>query len=736
MKWLSANGTAMSDDRKTSQSYEHTNQDGGRPGGPLGDPPDVEHGDVYRLLVDSVQDYAIFALDVGGHILTWNAGARRIKGYTRDEIVGKHFSIFYPPEDVAAGKPQWELEVAAAEGRVEDENWRVRKDGSRFWANVVISALRDPRGHLLGFGKVTRDLTARRAMEEALSKSEERFRLLVQGVKDYAIFMLDTTGHIETWNEGAEKLKGYTAAEIVGKHFSIFYPQKDLDSGKPARELTIAAETGRYEEEGWRVRKDGSQFWANVLITAIHDARGQLIGFAKVTRDLTERRANEQEARDAAARLAAEEAEGRALASQADELRRLNTELEALAREERSLRDLAEAIAAATRIPDLMHQIAQGAVAMSNAAGAYVEQVVVPEKEVEVVAAAGTSTPLPGRRVAYPGSLTEEIIKRREPIFLARMEGVGTAMAPYLAEHCSGCSLLVVPLIGQKDALGALALVRSADEPPFEERIVARAKTLGNLASITLQRLAALSESERRRTEAEAAVRQRDEVMSIVSHDLRNPLTTISMSASLLRDSDIELSAGDEMKQLEVIARSAHRMNRLIQDLLDVTRMEGGRFTINRACEDLHAIVSEACEAFRPLTTDKSLALNCHVDPDVPKILVDRDRILQALSNFLTNAVKFTPTGGKITVRVDAVANGTEVQFEVSDTGPGIEADHLPHVFDRFWQAKRTAYLGSGLGLAIAKHIAEAHRGRVGVDSEVGRGSTFRLVLPVSPECR
>jgi PAS domain S-box-containing protein len=255
-----------------------------------------EGSGLYRLLVDSVQDYAIFALDVSGRILSWNAGAQRLKGYRPEEIIGMHFSVFYPPAVVAAGKPAWELEVAARDGRVEDEGWRIRKDGTRFWANVVITALRADSGALVGFAKVTRDLTERRAGEEALRLSEERFRLLVQNVKDYAIFMLDPQGRVASWNDGAQRINGYTAEEIVGRHFSAFYPAADVAAGKTRMELEVASREGKYEEEGWRVRKDGSCFWASVLITALRGESGDLIGFAKVTRDLTERRAAQERA--------------------------------------------------------------------------------------------------------------------------------------------------------------------------------------------------------------------------------------------------------------------------------------------------------------------------------------------------------------------------------------------------------------------------------------------------------
>jgi PAS domain S-box-containing protein len=252
----------------------------------------------FRLFVQSVQDYAIFLLDPQGHISSWNGGAERIKGWSADEIIGQHFSVLYLLEDVAAGKPARELEIAVEQGRLEDEGWRVRKDGTRFWANVVITALFDEQRRLRGFGKVTRDMTERRNAVEALRESEERFRLVVQSVQDYGIFMLDQGGHISSWNTGAERIKGWSAAEAIGRHFSMFYPPEDVAAGKPARELKIAVEQGRLEDEGWRVRKDGTRFWANVVITALFDEQRRLRGFGKVTRDMTERRNTEQALRE------------------------------------------------------------------------------------------------------------------------------------------------------------------------------------------------------------------------------------------------------------------------------------------------------------------------------------------------------------------------------------------------------------------------------------------------------
>jgi PAS domain S-box-containing protein len=248
----------------------------------------------YWTLVQAIEDYAIFLLDATGRIVSWNAGAQKLKGYAANEIIGQHFSRFYTEEAVARGWPTYELQQASLKGRFEDEGWRVRKDGTTFWSNVIITAIRNDAGILTGFAKITRDLTAQREYVEALRQSEERFRLLVDNVKDYAIFMLDPEGYVVSWNTGAARIKGYKREEIVGQHFSVFYVPEEAAAGKPARELAIAQQVGRVEDEGWRVRKDGTTFWANVNITAVYDESKRLRGFAKVTRDLTERRQREE----------------------------------------------------------------------------------------------------------------------------------------------------------------------------------------------------------------------------------------------------------------------------------------------------------------------------------------------------------------------------------------------------------------------------------------------------------
>ena len=251
---------------------------------------DSTTSDPFKLLVQSIVDYAIYMLDPKGFVTSWNAGAERIKGFQTDEIVGQHFSRFYTDEDREAGMPQKVLDTARREGKFAGEGWRVRKDGTRFWASVVVDRINDEQGKLIGFAKITRDMTEQREAQQALLEAERSFRILVQGVTDYAIFMLDPEGRVTSWNAGAQRIKGYAPDEIIGEHFSRFYTAEDVEAGASNRAIETARRAGRYEAEGWRVRKDGTRFWASVVLDAIRDEDGKLIGFAKITRDMSDKR--------------------------------------------------------------------------------------------------------------------------------------------------------------------------------------------------------------------------------------------------------------------------------------------------------------------------------------------------------------------------------------------------------------------------------------------------------------
>ncbi|CAN5774529.1 ATP-binding protein [soil metagenome] len=501
----------------------------------------------FRLLVTSVRDYAIFMLDTQGHVLTWNAGAERFKGYTAAEIVGSHFSRFYPPEALSQGMPEREIEIAQRVGSFEDEGWRVRKDGSLFWANVILTAMRDQSGTLVGFAKITRDLTQRRSHEEALRQSEERFRLLVEGVSEYAIFMLDINGRVATWNIGAQRIKGYTADDIIGNHFSIFYPPEAKDAKWPEHELEVAEAKGSIVDTGWRVRKDGTTFWANVTITAMRDQGGRLVGYAKLTRDLTE------------------------------------------------------------------------------------------HKRVEAI---------------------EEASQQREEILDAE---------------------------------------RSA------------------------------------RMAAQRATRIKDEFLATLSHELRTPLNAIlGWTQVLLRAQSP--TAAEQRRAFEVIDRNARAQAQLIDDLLDLSRIMTGKIRLDLHQLSMNDIVQSAVDSALPSAETKNIRLRSLLDSSGVTVSGDSSRLQQVVWNLLTNAIKFTPKGGQVQVLLQRV--NSHIELSVADTGIGIPKSFLPLVFDRFSQGDGSSsrtYGGLGLGLAISKQLVELHGGSIRAASPgEGEGSTFFVELPVS----
>ena len=504
--------------------------------------------DRFRLLVESVRDYAIFMLDPDGIVLTWNAGAERFKGYAAHEIIGQHFSRFYPAEALERGYPAHELEVAKATGVFEDEGWRVRKDGSLFWANVVITAVRNSHGELLGFAKVTRDLTQRRAHEEDLRRSEERFRLLIEGVAEYAIFMLDPNGRVATWNVGAERIKGYTASDIIGQHFSIFYPEDARASGWPEHELQEASEKGSFVDNGWRVRKDGTTFWANVTITALRDDAGQLLGYAKLTRDLTES-------------------------------------------------------------------------------------------------------------------------KRIEAIELANQQ--------------------------REEMLDAERNARMA---------------------------------------AQRATRIKDEFLATLSHELRTPLSAILGWTQVLLRGDTPKGPDEQKRAVEVIDRNARAQIQLIDDLLDLSRIMTGKIRLDLHQVSLGSVVKAAVDSALPAAEAKNIRLKSILGSSQDIVSADSARLQQVVWNLLTNAIKFTQKGGQVQVLLQRV--NSHLELSVSDTGIGIPANYLPYVFDRFSQRDSSttrAFGGLGLGLAICKQLVELHGGSIKAASQgEGMGATFSVQLPLS----
>ena len=689
-----------------------------------------EMGALHRLLVESVRDYAIFALDPQGYILSWNAGAERFKGYTAEEIIGKHFSIFYPEEKVEEHFPEYELREAARTGRFEDEGWRLRKDGTRFWANVVITALRDESGQLLGYAKVTRDLTSRREAEDALRLSEARFRLMVQSVKDYAIFMLDPTGHVATWNEGAQRIKGYSAEEIIGQHFSIFYPREKQEEHFPDYELREAARVGRFEDEDWRVRKDGSTFWANVVITALRDHEGRLVGFGKVTRDLTERRASETRAIEDARRVAAEE-----VARRAADVSRARTE---------QLLALTSALSAAHTIPEIAHVIFRdgvpaigadaGAFGVLDATGRHLRIIDMQgyEERPERLYSVLISAPLP---------LTEAVREGRPVVCRSRAERDARfpATADLLARYET---TVVLPLASRGRNVGALAthwIAGEATGEPLAPELLSFVQAFAQQCGQALER-AQLYEAERRarhdaeeaRVRADEANHTKGQFLAAMSHELRTPLNAIGGYTQLM-----ELGVGGPVseknrEQLARIRRSQQHLLGIINDLLNFSRIDAGQISYDLTAVPLREVLDSVAPMIEPQAKAKAIAFESTGCPPDAIAWADRAKVEQILLNLLSNAVKFTGPGGRVKLGC-ARADDQEVELTVQDTGSGIPTDQFERIFEPFVQVGRTLaapHEGTGLGLAISRDLARAMGGNIRVQSTVDIGSTFVVTLP------
>jgi signal transduction histidine kinase len=346
-------------------------------------------------------------------------------------------------------------------------------------------------------------------------------------------------------------------------------------------------------------------------------------------------------------------------------------------------------------------------------------------QQVEVVASAGRGTPARGLRVDYPGSMTDEIIQNNVPVILADMNTFGRSMAPYLLDTCADCQVLVTPLVAEKEPLGALVLLNGrASGRRFRDGDVIRARTLGDLTSLALRRVRLMEQEREAKEKAEAAVRVRDETLGIVSHDLRNPLTKIALSADLLAGAE----AGQRDELVETIRSSARQMQRLIQDLLDVARMESGKLSVARDPFDPEPLIREMCESNDPIAKQKQQRIVCEIEGPLPRICGDRERLVQVFGNLIGNAMKFTPERGVITVEARPVRGS--VELVVRDTGPGIPEADLRKVFTPYWQAKKTAHMGAGLGLAIVRGIIEAHGGQVRAENAGGGGAVFRFTIP------
>ena len=830
----------------------------------------------YRTIVEESTEFAIFIVDAEGLIQTWNPGAERMFQWTAGEAIGLHFSNLFTEEDRRNGAPERELAKARQEGRAPDDRWHLRKDGTLFFTEGVTTALAGHGSAPGGFTKIARDVTARYRSEQrlaaqmaltrlldheepqqivarrvmqticenlgwdlgalwevdeqqerihcvdqwhtpdvdetaarelcagvefargeglpgrvwasgeslwltdlsdatsfprapravrsglrsafafpivhkgivrgvmeffsrevrepdqplmpvmmligaqigdflenrrtsnALRESEERYRLISDNAQD-AIFTINEQSTILFCNPAVERIYGYKPAELVGQKLEIIIPERFRERHREGIQRFLRTRKRNIPWNGVELpslHRDGHEFPSEISFGEWTGAGGTI--FTGYARDITERK------------RAAE-----ALQRSLEEAHAAKEQLQRRADEESAFRHLASALTGAVEMTDVLYEITNRATVVTRADGVYVERILGPSNIVEVVATAGRGTPPRGLRVAFPGSMTSEIMRGGQPVILSDMKGFGPSMAPYIKDTCEDCQVLVTPLVSEDEPLGALVLLNSRNSGrEFKEPDIVRVRTLGDLTSLALRRVRLLEQERSAREKAEAAVRVRDETLGIVSHDLRNPLTKIGLSAELL----IGATAEEQQDLIHTIRMSAQQMDRLIQDLLDVARVEAGRLSVDKEVIPSESLVRDSCESNQPIATQRKQRIVCKVIGELPNICADNDRMLQVFGNLIGNAIKFAPDGGIITVEAEAVDD--MVEFRIGDNGPGIPEADLGNVFRPYWQAKKTAHMGAGLGLAIVRGIIEAHGGTVWADNAPSGGALFTFTIP------
>ncbi len=544
--------------------------------------------------------------------------------------------------------------------------------------------------------------------------STDLFRLLVESVVDYAIFLLDPEGRVTSWNAGAERIKGYSSSEILGKHFSIFYPPEDIRHGKPEYALRTAADEGRWEEENWRIRKDGTRFWGHVVITALRGDDGQLVGFAKVTRDLTERKHAEEER----AALLRAEREARARA-------------EAAAERLTAVQMVTEAALAHLRLADLLTALLAR---IAEALAVDAVTVLLPQDgELIARAALGVDDELRRAiRVPLHDGFAGRIATDRQPAALEEAD----ESEPLRNLVWSGKlkSVFGVPMIVEGRVVGVL-LVGSHQHRSFKGGDVDLLRVVADRAALAIDH-ARLYEAERQaRTEAEQAgqaVELREEFMSIASHELRTPLTSVlGLTGLLLRtiEQTGEIDGDVLVKRLTAIERQARRLNRLVSELFDTSRIESGKLTLDPTNVDLAQVVRSAVE-----TLDHTVAghrVRVETRGRVP-VSADALRIEQVITNLIDNALKYG--GPEEPVEVIVEPAGARARLVVRDHGPGIPPEARGRIFERFFRGHtRDHRSGLGLGLYISQQIVEQHHGSIEARFPPGGGTEFEVCLPLSP---
>lgn len=662
----------------------------------------------FHALTDQLTEYAVYLLDPSGEIASWNAGACRLYGYRGEEVLGKDVAAFFTPEDAAAGLPTRQYEEARERGQYVGQAWRLRKDGTRFWADQVLTALHDEDGHLTGFAQVTRDLTERKQAEDRIRAAEARLRAVLESAYD-AILIADGQGRIEFANPRARLALGYGPTELKGRPLESLVSDRDPQGRALLRQrLTEGGATtasAGAELELQARRRDGSELPIALTLSSSATA-GDGVLLTAIFRDVSEarRKAGQQ-------RLLAE----------------LGHELSQSLEYETVFRTIAELLVPTVADwagVDLRRE--DGTVTLLTAAHRD------PSLQEEVRRFHERSLRLPvgsegvhrvlrtGQAILVPDHASDRV---RE---MTRDEESATIL-----RRLGTRSFLRVPLQARGRILGVLTL--GASERSFSESDLRFAEEIAQRGSL-------VADNARLFQRATDEARLRQELVAIVSHDLRNPMHAIRLNAQVLErlvqrtaaEGRTAAEAALPLERLRHLAASIERAvdqgNRLITDLLDTAKIDSGTFSITRKPASLAAVFQAAVETLQPIAVEKGVSLL--LEPTAREVICDPERVAQALSNMVGNAIKFTPSGGRVTLFVEEDA--AELRIGVRDTGRGVPVEALPHVFERFWQVKEAGRAGAGLGLSIVKGIADAHGGRVWAESVPGEGSTFWFALPAA----
>jgi PAS domain S-box-containing protein len=546
------------------------------------------------------------------------------------------------------------------------------------------------------------------------SASHGSFEALAESAPD-AILVIDEDSVILSANPATERVFGYAPDELVGRQLSVLIPER----------LRAAHHRGitRYLKSGRRnipwtgvelpgLHKNGNEFPVEVSFGEFIDDTGRRV-FSGFMRDISER------------------------VRHLLEIHRANAEAERALRELDRVARIIDTPLGMGTFDSMLNSLLTTLREETDADAAAVLLLNEGKESLVIRAHVGLQVDEMTSNVPLGAGVSGRVALTEQPLVVedTRAEGIKA-----LALGIEIRSAAAVPLRSDEDLIGVL-IVGASEPRRFGQADLRLLQLVSERMRGVFARTRLFAELERHTNEerslralAEAAVQAREDVLAVVSHDLRNPLSTIAMAASLLTDTELTLTPEQQRHQLSVIERTARRMNRLIRDLLDVARIEGGRFTVNRRCESATPLAMEAKESYRQIAQERDVELTCDVEEALPEVCVDRDRVMQLLGNFLGNAIKFTPPGGRVVIRAQRSESGG-VRFSVTDNGPGIPQSDLPHVFSRFWQAKNTAHLGSGLGLAIAHGIAQAHDGRVWVDSSPAERTTFYFEIPAAKDC-